>query len=47
MYGDPPVTELGREEEEFYERTGVGTPADQSGSFVGNKIRLLFVARPM
>jgi predicted unusual protein kinase regulating ubiquinone biosynthesis (AarF/ABC1/UbiB family) len=24
MYGDPPVTELGREEEEFYERTGVG-----------------------
>jgi predicted unusual protein kinase regulating ubiquinone biosynthesis (AarF/ABC1/UbiB family) len=23
MYGDPPVTELGREEEEFYERTGV------------------------
>ena len=22
MYGDPPVTELGREEEEFYERTG-------------------------
>jgi predicted unusual protein kinase regulating ubiquinone biosynthesis (AarF/ABC1/UbiB family) len=25
MYGDAPVTELGREEEEFYERTGVGT----------------------
>ncbi|MFZ1153375.1 MAG: AarF/ABC1/UbiB kinase family protein [Solirubrobacteraceae bacterium] len=25
MYGDRPVTELGREEEEFYERTGVGT----------------------
>ncbi len=24
MYGDPPVTELGREEAEFYERTGVG-----------------------
>jgi predicted unusual protein kinase regulating ubiquinone biosynthesis (AarF/ABC1/UbiB family) len=24
MYGDPPVTELGREEEEFYEGTGVG-----------------------
>jgi predicted unusual protein kinase regulating ubiquinone biosynthesis (AarF/ABC1/UbiB family) len=24
MYGDRPVTELGREEEEFYERTGVG-----------------------
>jgi predicted unusual protein kinase regulating ubiquinone biosynthesis (AarF/ABC1/UbiB family) len=24
MYGDPPVTELGREEEEFYRRTGVG-----------------------
>jgi predicted unusual protein kinase regulating ubiquinone biosynthesis (AarF/ABC1/UbiB family) len=24
MYGDAPVTELGREEEEFYERTGVG-----------------------
>jgi predicted unusual protein kinase regulating ubiquinone biosynthesis (AarF/ABC1/UbiB family) len=24
MYGDPPVTELGREEQEFYERTGVG-----------------------
>jgi predicted unusual protein kinase regulating ubiquinone biosynthesis (AarF/ABC1/UbiB family) len=24
MYGDPPVTDLGREEEEFYERTGVG-----------------------
>jgi predicted unusual protein kinase regulating ubiquinone biosynthesis (AarF/ABC1/UbiB family) len=23
MYGDPPVTELGREEAEFYERTGV------------------------
>jgi predicted unusual protein kinase regulating ubiquinone biosynthesis (AarF/ABC1/UbiB family) len=25
MYGDAPVTELGREEEEFYGRTGVGT----------------------
>jgi predicted unusual protein kinase regulating ubiquinone biosynthesis (AarF/ABC1/UbiB family) len=25
MYGDAPVTELGREEEEFYTRTGVGT----------------------
>jgi predicted unusual protein kinase regulating ubiquinone biosynthesis (AarF/ABC1/UbiB family) len=25
MYGDPPVTELGREEEQFYQRTGVGT----------------------
>jgi predicted unusual protein kinase regulating ubiquinone biosynthesis (AarF/ABC1/UbiB family) len=25
MYGDAPVTELGRQEEEFYERTGVGT----------------------
>jgi predicted unusual protein kinase regulating ubiquinone biosynthesis (AarF/ABC1/UbiB family) len=25
MYGDRAVTELGREEEEFYERTGVGT----------------------
>jgi predicted unusual protein kinase regulating ubiquinone biosynthesis (AarF/ABC1/UbiB family) len=25
MYGDAPVTELGREEQEFYERTGVGT----------------------
>jgi predicted unusual protein kinase regulating ubiquinone biosynthesis (AarF/ABC1/UbiB family) len=25
MYGDPPVTELGREEAEFYGRTGVGT----------------------
>ena len=24
MYGDPPVTELGREETEFYGRTGVG-----------------------
>ncbi|MGC2372472.1 MAG: AarF/ABC1/UbiB kinase family protein [Solirubrobacteraceae bacterium] len=24
MYGDAPVTELGREEKEFYERTGVG-----------------------
>ncbi|HTB50482.1 MAG TPA: AarF/ABC1/UbiB kinase family protein [Solirubrobacteraceae bacterium] len=24
MYGDAPVTELGRQEEEFYERTGVG-----------------------
>jgi predicted unusual protein kinase regulating ubiquinone biosynthesis (AarF/ABC1/UbiB family) len=24
MYGDPPVTELGRQEAEFYERTGVG-----------------------
>jgi predicted unusual protein kinase regulating ubiquinone biosynthesis (AarF/ABC1/UbiB family) len=24
MYGDPPVTELGREEAEFYGRTGVG-----------------------
>jgi predicted unusual protein kinase regulating ubiquinone biosynthesis (AarF/ABC1/UbiB family) len=24
MYGDPPVTELGREEGEFYRRTGVG-----------------------
>jgi predicted unusual protein kinase regulating ubiquinone biosynthesis (AarF/ABC1/UbiB family) len=24
MYRDPPVTELGREEEEFYKRTGVG-----------------------
>jgi predicted unusual protein kinase regulating ubiquinone biosynthesis (AarF/ABC1/UbiB family) len=24
MYGDPPVTELGLEEAEFYERTGVG-----------------------
>jgi predicted unusual protein kinase regulating ubiquinone biosynthesis (AarF/ABC1/UbiB family) len=24
MYGDPPVTELGREEAQFYERTGVG-----------------------
>ncbi len=24
MYGDAPVTELGREEAEFYERTGVG-----------------------
>jgi hypothetical protein len=24
MYGDAPVTELGREEQEFYERTGVG-----------------------
>jgi predicted unusual protein kinase regulating ubiquinone biosynthesis (AarF/ABC1/UbiB family) len=24
MYGDPPVTELGRAEAEFYERTGVG-----------------------
>jgi predicted unusual protein kinase regulating ubiquinone biosynthesis (AarF/ABC1/UbiB family) len=24
MYGDPPVTELGREEAEFYEQTGVG-----------------------
>jgi len=24
MYGDPPVTVLGREETEFYERTGVG-----------------------
>jgi predicted unusual protein kinase regulating ubiquinone biosynthesis (AarF/ABC1/UbiB family) len=24
MYGDPPVTELGREETEFYARTGVG-----------------------
>jgi predicted unusual protein kinase regulating ubiquinone biosynthesis (AarF/ABC1/UbiB family) len=24
MYGDPPVTELGREEAEFYQRTGVG-----------------------
>jgi len=24
MYGDPPVTDLGREEEEFYGRTGVG-----------------------
>ncbi len=24
MYGDAPVTELGREEEEFYQRTGVG-----------------------
>ncbi len=24
MYGDPPVTDLGREEEQFYERTGVG-----------------------
>jgi predicted unusual protein kinase regulating ubiquinone biosynthesis (AarF/ABC1/UbiB family) len=25
MYGDAPVTQLGREEEEFYTRTGVGT----------------------
>jgi predicted unusual protein kinase regulating ubiquinone biosynthesis (AarF/ABC1/UbiB family) len=25
MYGDPAVTELGREEQDFYERTGVGT----------------------
>jgi predicted unusual protein kinase regulating ubiquinone biosynthesis (AarF/ABC1/UbiB family) len=25
MYGDPPVTELGREEAEFYGRSGVGT----------------------
>ena len=25
MYGDAPVTELGREEAEFYERAGVGT----------------------
>jgi predicted unusual protein kinase regulating ubiquinone biosynthesis (AarF/ABC1/UbiB family) len=25
MYGDPPVTELGRQEAEFYGRTGVGT----------------------
>jgi predicted unusual protein kinase regulating ubiquinone biosynthesis (AarF/ABC1/UbiB family) len=25
MYGDPAVTELGREEEEFYARTGIGT----------------------
>lgn len=25
MYGDPPVTELGREEAEFYEQTGVAT----------------------
>jgi hypothetical protein len=24
MYGDAPVTEMGREEEEFYGRTGVG-----------------------
>ncbi len=24
MYGDPPVTELGRDEQQFYERTGVG-----------------------
>jgi hypothetical protein len=24
MYGDPPVTELGRQEEEFYRRTSVG-----------------------
>jgi hypothetical protein len=24
MYGEPAVTELGREEEEFYERSGVG-----------------------
>ncbi len=24
MYGDPPVTELGRQEQEFYGRTGVG-----------------------
>jgi predicted unusual protein kinase regulating ubiquinone biosynthesis (AarF/ABC1/UbiB family) len=26
MYGDPPVTELGRQEAEFYGRTGVGAP---------------------
>ena len=26
MYGDEPVTELGREEAEFYAHTGVGTP---------------------
>jgi predicted unusual protein kinase regulating ubiquinone biosynthesis (AarF/ABC1/UbiB family) len=26
MYGDPPVTDLGREEQEFYARTGVPTP---------------------
>ncbi len=26
MYGDAPVTELGRAEAEFYERTGVGAP---------------------
>jgi len=25
MYGDAPVTALGREEAEFYERSGVGT----------------------
>jgi len=24
MYGDEPVTELGRQEAEFYARTGVG-----------------------
>jgi predicted unusual protein kinase regulating ubiquinone biosynthesis (AarF/ABC1/UbiB family) len=30
MYGDPPVTELGREEQEFYERTGVGATAPES-----------------
>jgi predicted unusual protein kinase regulating ubiquinone biosynthesis (AarF/ABC1/UbiB family) len=30
MYGDPPVTELGREEAEFYERTGVAATASGS-----------------
>ena len=27
MYGDEPVTELGREEAAFYGRSGVGTPS--------------------
>jgi len=27
IYGDPPVTELGREEADFYARHGVGTPS--------------------
>ena len=32
MYGDAPVTELGREEEEFYGRTGVGAGEGSSAA---------------